>query len=209
MTASFYLAGIPVSLLGIWLLWNYGWQEYLVSRFRNRLFAVRSDLFALAAEGSLEFDGLAYCGLRFRLNALLRFAHRVSLISLFIALLAERSAKQHSPYREKWVRAADQLPEATRSEVLRLEAEMISAFTSHIVWGSSVLASLALAIRVLGAVRAVMEQARAGFVSGATTWVVRTEKVLEITGLKNGARLLEDEAYREEQESLSLQASAA
>ena len=54
-----------------------------------------------------------------------------------------------------------------------------------------------------------VEQARAGFVSGATTWVVRTEKVLEITGLKNGARLLEDEAYREEQESLSLQASAA
>jgi hypothetical protein len=203
MNASYYLAGIPVTLLGLWFLWNYGWQGYLISRFRDRLFEIRSELFLLCVEGNLEFNGIVNSGLRFRLNALLRFARGVSFLSLVIAAVTERRTDESDPYIERWERAADQLPEPTKLKVRELERYMLASFASHIVWSSMVLAPLALIVKLSGAIAGAVKHAKAGVVSGAAIWM-KTDKVLKITGLENGARGLEAEVYREERECLRL-----
>jgi len=209
MNASYYVVGISVTLLGLWFLWFYGWQEYLVARFRDRLFSLRSELFVLAAKGSLDFDGPVYCGLRFRLNALLRFAHRVSFLSLIIASLAEPKPSRGNPYRDKWRAGLSELPSETRVIVAGLEEQMAGALASQIVWGSLLLGLLAWVVRFGRAVTVLAKLSAATKITGAASMIRSTEDVLEIARLKNGARLLEDEAYREESDHLKFQTTLA
>lgn len=209
MSSSYYLTVAVFSLLGLWLLWFYGYQEYLSSRFRFRLFRVRSELFSMAASGLVRFDDPAYCGLRFRLNALLRFAHRISFLSLIVALISGPPSPKAESYQARWRVSVAKLPEDAKAQIEGLEQEMVGSFASHIVWGSLVLIPLALLIRLLKVLLVVVMRVARRDVENVVKNIRNPQEVLEIARLNSGARRLEDEAYLEQHENLNAQATLA
>src|SRR4051812_41355603 len=59
-------------------LWLIGWRRYRLDVFRQRLFALRDELFDVAAAGEIDFNDFAYGGLRLLINSIIRFGHRVT-----------------------------------------------------------------------------------------------------------------------------------
>jgi hypothetical protein len=69
------------SVLGLCVIvwFFYGpWQGLVVDLARQRLFEIRDSLFDFSASGKLGFNSPSYVFARQRLNAIIRFAHRVS-----------------------------------------------------------------------------------------------------------------------------------
>ena len=79
-----------VSLAGIayLLLWSY--REYRIDLFRQRMFALRDDLFDEAADGLISFDHPAYGTLRSTMNGFIRFGHRLSLWQGIVLFLLQK-----------------------------------------------------------------------------------------------------------------------
>ncbi len=75
---SFFVA---VVLLLVWYVTVHRYNA--ISTYRDRLFAIRRELFLLAAESkNLPFDGDVYRGLEILINVNIRFAHQVSFIKM-------------------------------------------------------------------------------------------------------------------------------
>lgn len=72
----------------LWLVWHYGWKRWALARLRQRLFAVRDQLFDIAADpkSGLAFNSLAYTQLRNTLNNAIRFSHAVGATRIFTCL---------------------------------------------------------------------------------------------------------------------------
>jgi len=74
-----------LSLIALWALFHWLYRDYRVDLFRQRMFALRGQLFDMAASGRITFDNPAYGKVRGMLNGYIRFAHRVSLPLLLFA----------------------------------------------------------------------------------------------------------------------------
>lgn len=74
------------ALAALWAFWHYGWSQFMLDMYRQRLFSIRDELFDLAARGDrrLSFDHPAYIELRGSLNTSIRFAHRISFYHVWI-----------------------------------------------------------------------------------------------------------------------------
>lgn len=60
------------------------WRSYRLDKLRFKLFAIRSRLFAEAERGALSFDDEAYKIVRHNINGMIRYSHKLSLLSLFL-----------------------------------------------------------------------------------------------------------------------------
>ena len=94
-----------LSLLGLWVWFFWLYRDYRIDAYRQRLFALRNQLWDYAAAGHISFDDPAYLVVRNRLNGLIRFAHLLSLVWL----LAAAGARAVRPFPE--------LEEETRREL--------------------------------------------------------------------------------------------
>ncbi len=66
------------SLAGLVVLYFWLYRDYRIDLFRQRLFALRDELFDLARSGAISFDDRAYGLLRSTLNGFIRFGHRLT-----------------------------------------------------------------------------------------------------------------------------------
>jgi hypothetical protein len=88
-----------VSLLLVWIVAEC-WRTYRLDALRQKLFALRDDLFDVADGGLTQFDDPAYRILRGRINSIIRFAHEITLTQLlFLSLAAKR---MQPPDRGGW-----------------------------------------------------------------------------------------------------------
>lgn len=129
-----------VSLLGLWVLMLL-WRDYRIDAFRQRLFALRDELFDYAASGGIDFNDPAYGMLRTTLNSMIRFAHRVSFFRLALTLLAHQSHPQQAlrPYME-WRKAVKSVPSRTAQQRLNvIHTRMMILMVRHLLWGSPLL----------------------------------------------------------------------
>ncbi|HSU15427.1 hypothetical protein [Longimicrobium sp.] len=69
------------------------YRDYRIDLFRQRMFALRDELFDFAAIGGIEFDAEAYGITRSTLNGFIRFGERVTLGSAIVAGIAYRKAE--------------------------------------------------------------------------------------------------------------------
>jgi len=67
-----------LSLIGLWVLFFWLYRDYRVDLFRQRLFALRDELFDLGRTSQIAFHHQAYGLLRTTINGYIRFAHRLS-----------------------------------------------------------------------------------------------------------------------------------
>src|SRR4051812_4242677 len=98
-------------------LWYVGWRRYRLDLFRQRLFALRDELFDIAATGDLRFNDYAYGGLRRLLNNTIRFGHRVNSMQLLVVGICGGDPPEaiEKPYRD-WLKSIDAIENETVRE---------------------------------------------------------------------------------------------
>jgi hypothetical protein len=69
-------------MLIVWLVF-FAYQAYRVDKLRQDLFTIRDQLFDEALNGNIAFDDEAYKISRQMVNGMIRFAHRLSIPSMF------------------------------------------------------------------------------------------------------------------------------
>jgi hypothetical protein len=84
--------------------------------FRQRLFALRDELFDIAREGAISYDHPAYGLLRTTLNGFIRFGHRVrpfSMVCIATAMQRDEIAREAvASFLKQWKVATEQLDPA-------------------------------------------------------------------------------------------------
>jgi hypothetical protein len=120
---------LSVSLVALVVLYAYFFRKYHVDAFRQRVFAVRDEMFDYAASGKISFQDPAYRMLRQLMNGYIRFGHRISIFHIFTVMTLTRMFNEgHRPgaFRHQLNEALSKLPKETRRDLARFhdEAEM-------------------------------------------------------------------------------------
>lgn len=82
MNAVISAVGITLILVVVLPMYN----RYRVDYLRTQLFAIRDELFDSAARGEVSFDSKAYQTSRTILNGMIRFAHKASVLRMFMLI---------------------------------------------------------------------------------------------------------------------------
>jgi len=143
--ANVFLIGFGLVLL--WAIAYYGWRPYRIDRVRNDLFAIRDELFLYAADGNVSFDESGYRMLRGKINALIRYAHIITVSRAIIFTIAERfRPNEYAPrMQQSWHDSLSRLPEPTQARLKQLNDRVSIVLAGQVLTGSPLL----LAIMVL------------------------------------------------------------
>jgi hypothetical protein len=139
IVASLHLG---IALLALWVLLFVCVREYRVDALRQRLFAIRDELFDYAAEGNIDFDNNAYAFSRELLNGMIRFAHRISFSRLVLTEIMEHVAPMPAsvaaPLR-LFNREMNRLPEHQHAKLCDIHQRMMQVVVRHLITGSPIL----------------------------------------------------------------------
>ncbi len=132
-------------LLGVlWWFFVDVYYKYRLDLYRQNLFEIRDALFDEAAKFGL-FNNKAYTMTRITINGMLRFAHEVSFLRLFLAYFSDRwfvKGDLAGLYLRDYVEALEKLPDEQRKVVLRARVQSHMALASHVLHTSIVLLPL-------------------------------------------------------------------
>ena len=131
MSAIINASHLAIGLFALWFLYFFCWREHRVDTYRQRLFAVRDDLFDYAASGAVGFDDPAYTTLRDLSNGLIRFAHRLTFVRVeAIVLLGSLSSTDRM---EAWMEDVKRRPPEMRDKLMRAHEAIRSASLWHVL----------------------------------------------------------------------------
>ena len=137
--APFEMLMACLGAAGCWFLWFYFIKEYRVAAFREQLFSLRDQLFAVAVEGQMSFDDPAYSELRSLINGMIRFAHRVTFLTLIISVRNRTlDATDPNPY-QRWKDSLTKLAPEKKARIEQIHDQVFSAYMDRLVTGSIVL----------------------------------------------------------------------
>ncbi len=130
-----------LGLLSLWLVAYFGWRPYRIDKVRNELFDLRNDLFLYAAEGGVVFDDPAYRIQRDRLNALIRFAHIITVTRALIFMAAERYRPNErvQSIQQKYLVAVSNLSESAQVKMRYIYDRTATILAWQLVSGSPLL----------------------------------------------------------------------
>jgi len=83
------LAACLVTAMWLLLLFKFI-TAYRLDAYRQKMFALRDELFDYARDGHISFDDPAYALLRNQMNALIRNGHQITLFRLIISAIKNR-----------------------------------------------------------------------------------------------------------------------
>ena len=110
-----------VSIAGLWWLFFWRYRALRVDEFRQKMFALRDQLFDEAAAGLIQFDHPAYGMLRSTMNGFIRFGHKLGWLGAFLFSMSCWNEKtisdQHSSNRERWEYALATLNSESRNRL--------------------------------------------------------------------------------------------
>ena len=103
-----------LALALLWFLIFVLRRRYCEDKFRDELFTLRDDFFDYAASGNIEFGHPAYTLLRMRMNGMIRYAHRASLMQILVPsfLIRKTASAAVEEYRERWQSAVSEVESA-------------------------------------------------------------------------------------------------
>jgi len=143
-----------------WVLLFWCWRLYRIDILRQRLFELRDELFDFAAEGHITFSDEVYIQNRIFLNAMIRYAHRMTFTRAIIGTVFARTALSR-------IRTPAQLiPElpagATKDKLFSIHQRANAAVFLHLVTGSPLpvfaLGGLVVSLVIKGVYRAYSEK---------------------------------------------------
>jgi hypothetical protein len=177
------------SLVLLWGLLFFCWRQYRLDSLREKLFAIRNELFFFAAEGKIAFGNPAYRTLRDLINGMIRYAHKLSATQLVVTVLAysfRPDEKWRQPMKQ-WREDVGALPPELRDKLIFSHDEMFRAVMKHVAGGNIV---LMVAFSLLKAIRFLVKT-----ISGGTT---QNLSVLE-AGRDLNLNLIEAQALKEQE----------
>ena len=129
------------------------WPACRLDSFRQKVFAVRNDLFDYAAAGRIAFDDPAYTLLRQLMNGTLRYGHQITFFRLFLAGTSDRLLKRQiePTWPQRWAAAMAKIESpSVRKDLEAFHARLWLLVSMRIVFGSPVLiAALMVSIAVI------------------------------------------------------------
>lgn len=132
---------MSIAMIWIFLFWIY--VDYRIDSFRQRVFALRDDLFDEAAEGRISF-GKAYGLMRSTMNGGIRFAHQITLFHMLVIAVTYPRRQGEIKFDALFSNAIVGLPEE--------EAEILAAYKNKfelIVAQHTILSSPFLLITII------------------------------------------------------------
>lgn len=129
-------------LFMLWVLFFWLYRDYRLDYFRQRLFALRDQLFDLASEGKVGFDSDAYRLTRSMLNGTIRFGHKLGFIDILCVAIAARNAdvmSRPNSFSGRLEAAYSDLDEDTRRELESIRRQMHVLMAEQTIFTSSVL----------------------------------------------------------------------
>jgi hypothetical protein len=134
------------ALVTVGWLWLFAcWRPYRLDALREKLFALRDELFLLASQDrALPFEHPAYRCLRDDLNGMIRFAEKMTF---FRAVLLWLSIPREIAQSD-WEKELRGLPLHTQRNLLRIRSAAALAVSDHVVHGSPILLVLLALSRV-------------------------------------------------------------
>lgn len=132
-------------LVGIWQLFVVEYHKYLIDETRQRLFALRDELFQQAEQGKVSFDSNAYRMLRSTLNGMIRFTHDLSFWRFVAATALHDSKNSHlEHYISTKKEALSALPSGARKIIESTYESMNFIVVAHVARRSLVIRVLAV-----------------------------------------------------------------
>jgi hypothetical protein len=98
MQNTVYFLSWVTALCSLWFIWSLGVKSLVVDYLRERLFELRFELFRLGMSGEVPFQSDAYRSLEILMCGLLRYAHRVSLLTYILSRVEQERAKKAKDY---------------------------------------------------------------------------------------------------------------
>jgi hypothetical protein len=204
--AAFEMLIACVGAAGCWVLWFFFIKDYRLSNFRESLFSLRDELVQCVAEGHLTFEDSAYVELRSLINGMLRFAHRVTFLSLITSVRSSSvDDPDQDPYR-RWKDAVDLLAPDAKARVESIHNRLWSAFMGQLVSGSVCLLGTSLLLTPLFFLRSQVRRFFSAKYEPESSPKAAMEKDLAKT---INAQSLYEAAYREGKASEKLELSLA
>lgn len=135
-----------VIVLFVWVLWFECFQKYRINSFRQTLFELREELFEYAAEGHIAFDNPAYLEMRYVINGLIRFAHRITSFRVLIYLVSQKVSPhpQYGKATKNWKAVLDSIESPEAKERIQLFHKRLLLFVSKHLVATSPTAWLAI-----------------------------------------------------------------
>src|SRR5437867_4829199 len=121
---------------GLWIYFFWVYRDYRLDAFRQKLFAVRDELFDYAAQGNISFDHPSYRTLRQHLNGMLRFAHRLTIgwiIGISIARLLRSEREVDDRLARQHERIFANAPSSSRADLARLHEHAMLLAIEHLL----------------------------------------------------------------------------
>lgn len=139
-----------------WTLIYLCWRPYRIDRVRSELFKLRNDLFIYAAEGGVSFGDPAYLMMRNRLNALIQYAHLISVSRAIIYTVSESFSSDASTrsveHREKFCQAIGASPAHDR--IKEVNNQTLVVIAKQLIFGCPLLLAIVVVyIPILLAIR--------------------------------------------------------
>jgi hypothetical protein len=122
---------LSFGLILLWLLWFFGWRLYRVDRVRHELFELRNELFLYAADNGISFKDGAYIILRRRIEAVIRFAHKLNVTRLFIF----GNSKAQPEIEELWQASLNNLSKTNREKLTSIHNRVYIILLVHMIKG--------------------------------------------------------------------------
>lgn len=151
----------------LWVLFFRLARSYRIDALRDRLFAVREELFDYAAAGRLAFNDPAYLKLRMLINSLIRFAHRLTFTRFLMGLMFRSIKKQPCDLEPlmAWEQAVNALPLEQREHLKHIHNECILLIVWHLVTGSPIMQLLLALFSIQAMLNGLAKRVLEGFAS--------------------------------------------
>jgi len=123
------------------------WPSLRLDIFRQKMFAVRDELFDYAAAGNISFNDPAYRLLRQSMNGFIRYGHQLTFFGLCMTVLRWKVLQQEPPltWSSKWDTALSNVSDAeVRDRLIAFHAQSFSLVFDRLVLGSPVLLILTI-----------------------------------------------------------------
>jgi len=138
------LLNLCIGLVMLWLTYYFGWRTYRIDNVRHDLFELRNELFIYAAQGGISVDNDAYKSLRRRIEALIRFAHTMSLSRIVIIGLQLKKGPLPAleTRQQQWQSALEDLPESSQAKLRDIHDRVTLRIMVQVVTGNVALLAL-------------------------------------------------------------------
>jgi hypothetical protein len=123
------------------------WSIARLDAFRQKMFAIRDELFDFAAEGNISFDDPAYRLLRQSMNGIIRYAHQLSFFRVCVTGIevALEVKVPKNTWSEAWGMALENVhSDEVRKKLEEFHANAMQAIFNRLILGSPLLLGLVI-----------------------------------------------------------------